>query len=152
IKLGPLVSLSQADRQARPPDLLEKMMSVSTLEPAQRIDDVVVAKTILPVRPHTEMSLTANARGDFMLDVLERGLVAGFFVWLVVRLLVSYYADGNWGSLLVIPSEGLVVFFILIRRTSQAMSHRPWEWLMAMTASCAPMLVMPTHDANLIPV
>lgn len=88
---------------------------------------------------------------DMVLDWSERLVVAAFFCWLVVRLVVDFRAEGKLGSLLAIPSEGLVVLFMLIRRPSRAMSHRPLEWAVALTVTCLPMLVIPASDCALAP-
>jgi protein-S-isoprenylcysteine O-methyltransferase Ste14 len=86
------------------------------------------------------------------LDVLERVLVGGFFCWLVVHLLADYASEGNIGSLLVLPSEALVVFLMVIRRTSRTMSRETRAWLLAMGATCVPMLVSPLSGQPLVPV
>jgi protein-S-isoprenylcysteine O-methyltransferase Ste14 len=78
---------------------------------------------------------------DFVLDWAERALVLGFYGWLVVRLATSYFADGGFASLLLLSSEGLVVLFLLIRRRPAAISRRPGDWLLALAATCMPMLV-----------
>lgn len=96
---------------------------------------------------------TGRAWGsDLYLDLFERFLVVGLFSWLVVRLVADYSNTGNVGSLVLLPSEGLVVLFMVIRRTSREMSRRPGDWLMAMGATCAPMLVAPRSGEGLVPV
>jgi protein-S-isoprenylcysteine O-methyltransferase Ste14 len=85
---------------------------------------------------------------DGFLDWIERLVLLAFYSWLVVRLLTSYWANGGLASLLLLPSEGLVVFFVLIRRQPTAVSRRWGEWLLAMTASCAPLLAAAETDAG----
>ena len=89
---------------------------------------------------------------DLYLDVFERLLVGGLFCWLVARMVAAYATEGNVGTLVLLPSEGLVVVFMIIRRTSRAMSRHPGAWLMALGATCAPMLVAPAVDKALVPV
>src|SRR3954447_17724568 len=70
------------------------------------------------------------------LDWAERLLVLGFYGWLVARLIAAYCASGQVSHLLLLMSEGLVVFFILIRRRSTDISRHPGHWLLALTATC----------------
>jgi protein-S-isoprenylcysteine O-methyltransferase Ste14 len=86
------------------------------------------------------------------LDWSERLLVLALYVWLVVRLLTNYWESGNVISLLLAPSEGLVVLFMLLRRPAIKISGRPHEWLIAIAATCIPMLVRPDSGAALVPV
>jgi protein-S-isoprenylcysteine O-methyltransferase Ste14 len=72
---------------------------------------------------------------------VERLLLLAFFGWLVARLLEGYWLGGGVANLLLLPSEGVVVFFVLIRRRPRELSRHPGEWLLAMAASCSPMLV-----------
>jgi protein-S-isoprenylcysteine O-methyltransferase Ste14 len=90
-------------------------------------------------------------RQDRFLDWFERLLIVGFFCWLVVQLVGNFQTERNVGSLFLLPSEGLVVVFILIRRSSRVMSHNPGAWLMALAATCAPMLVTSVADQSLVP-
>jgi protein-S-isoprenylcysteine O-methyltransferase Ste14 len=107
-----------------------------------------------PVAVAAPQSSAARDEGwtDLYLDVFERVLVGGFFCWLVVRLITNFISEGNIGSLMLLPSEGLVVVFMVIRRTSRAMSRQIGAWLMALGATCAPMLVAPVSDQALLPV
>lgn len=75
------------------------------------------------------------------LDWIERLLVLAFYLWLVARLLGNYASDGGPVNLLMLPSEGLVVLFFLLRRRAQTISTHPGEWLLALTGTCSPMLV-----------
>ena len=103
-------------------------------------------------RPEAPRGTTAAARGsDLYLDVFERCLLVGFFSWLVYRLIDDYLSQGHLGSLLLVPSEGLVVVFIVIRRTSRTMSHHLGEWLLAMAATSLPLLVVPGGGQMLVP-
>jgi protein-S-isoprenylcysteine O-methyltransferase Ste14 len=106
--------------------------------------------------PHYEVDVASAARdetwSDLYLDVFERLLMGGFFCWLVARLIADYVSEGNVGSLILLPSEGLVVVFMVIRRTSRAMSRHLGAWLLALGATCAPMLVAPVSDQAVVPV
>jgi protein-S-isoprenylcysteine O-methyltransferase Ste14 len=78
-------------------------------------------------------------------------LLLGFYGWLVARLLIGYWSNGGVASLLLLPSEGLVVFFILFRRRASELSKRPAEWLLALAATCSPMLVSTGVGDALVP-
>jgi protein-S-isoprenylcysteine O-methyltransferase Ste14 len=88
----------------------------------------------------TSLSERRKRLTDGFLDWMERLVLLAFYTWLVVRLLTSYWANSGIANLLLLPSEGLVVFFILIRRRPTAVSRRWGEWLLAMAASCTPLL------------
>jgi protein-S-isoprenylcysteine O-methyltransferase Ste14 len=85
------------------------------------------------------------------LDWTERLLVLAFYLWLVARLLSNYWTDGGIANLLMLPSEGLVVLFLLLRRRARSISTHPGEWLLALVATCSPMLVRPDPAHALVP-
>jgi protein-S-isoprenylcysteine O-methyltransferase Ste14 len=87
---------------------------------------------------------------DHCLDWAERLLVLGLYVWLVARLLVDYFSQGGIANLLLLPSEGLVVVFLLVRRPAAEISRHPGEWLLAFGATCSPLLVAPGVGTNLV--
>ena len=117
-----------------------------------------VESPLVPCDARAPLRVAASAAtgrawaSDLYLDLFERFLVVGLFSWLVVRLVAAYLNTGNVGALVLLPSEGLVVVFMVIRRTSRQMSRRPGEWLMALGATCAPMLVAPGSGEGLIAV
>jgi protein-S-isoprenylcysteine O-methyltransferase Ste14 len=80
---------------------------------------------------------------DARLDAFERLLVLAFYVWLVWRILRHYLSEGGIANLALLPSEGLVVFFVLIRRRPTVVSRRWAEWLIALGATCSVMLSTP---------
>src|SRR5262245_55574203 len=97
-----------------------------------------------PARPFTGLGRA--------LDWLERVLVLAFYAWLVFRIIRSYTLHGGAADLLLLPSEGLVVLFLLVRRPATAISRRPGDWLAALAATCAALLVSPVPDRALVPV
>lgn len=84
------------------------------------------------------------------LDVVDRLFVLGLYGWLVWRILAAYFDSGNVANLVLLSSEGLVVLFILIRRQTSQVSRHPGEWLLAMAATCAPLLVRPSPGWPLV--
>jgi protein-S-isoprenylcysteine O-methyltransferase Ste14 len=89
---------------------------------------------------------------DFTLtiDLVERLLVLSLFGLLSWRMLLSFLADGNLVSLLVLLSEGMVALFIIIRAPTQIVSFRPYDWFLAVAATVAPSLAAP-GGAPLLP-
>jgi protein-S-isoprenylcysteine O-methyltransferase Ste14 len=92
-----------------------------------------------------------NLLTDACLDWVERLAVLAFYGWLVVRLLNGYWTNGDLASLLLLPSEGLVVLFMLIRRRPREVSRRWGEWFLALSASCASLMAAPEADSALVP-
>ena len=89
---------------------------------------------------------------DLALDWTERLLILALYGWLVVRLLGKFLTDGGVVNLLLLPSEGMVVVFLLVRRPATTISWRPIEWLLALAATISPMLVNTGIGEPLIPV
>jgi protein-S-isoprenylcysteine O-methyltransferase Ste14 len=79
-----------------------------------------------------------------LLDVFERALVAVLYAGLVVRIAASGLAGGAWANALLLPSEGLVLLFVLLRRRTDDVSERPLDWALALVATSAPLLVAPS--------
>lgn len=85
------------------------------------------------------------------LDAVERTLVVLVYLGLVGRVVASSFSGGGLADLLLLPSEGLVVAFLVFRRRPQRISQRPSDWLLAMSATLGPMLVVPGSGGPLIP-
>lgn len=85
------------------------------------------------------------------LDWAERGVMLGLYAWLVMRIITAYLAKGSLADLLLLPSEGLVVFFLLIRRPATQISPRPMDWILAFAATISPLLANPTLASPLAP-
>ncbi len=87
-----------------------------------------------------------------LLDLVERGIVVAMFAWLTWRIVAAASATHQLANLLMLPSEGLVVLFILIRRRTSTVSQRPQDWLFALLATVMPLLVQPASVGSLVPV
>lgn len=85
------------------------------------------------------------------LDLAERAALVGLFGWLVLRMFSAYAAKEAWVDLILVPSEGIVVFLALIRRTTPNVSRRPSDWLLAFTATAAPLLVQTSLGRAFLP-
>ncbi len=81
-----------------------------------------------------------------VLDRIEQVVVTLLWVWMVERVAVSFFRDGNHTSWLVLISETAVMVFTLIRRPTIAISMNLGDWLLAITATAAPLMVLPGSD------
>jgi protein-S-isoprenylcysteine O-methyltransferase Ste14 len=86
-----------------------------------------------------------------ILGGIERLLVLALYAWLVFRIVQSYIQYGEAVDLLLLPSEGLVVFFLLIRRRALVISRHAGDWLVALVATCDSLLVSPVPGRALVP-
>lgn len=77
-----------------------------------------------------------------VLDRIEQVAVVVLFAWLVQRVWVS---ENPFAPLLLI-AESSVLIFVLIRRPTSAISVKLGDWLLAITATSAPLLVQPGID------
>jgi len=101
--------------------------------------------------PQSAAPALPSKRRAQVLDLAERAIVAVVYLGLVARLLTDGWYSGELTSLLLLPSEGLVVVFLLLRRRTTDISLRGSEWLLALTATLAPMLVERGTGAALVP-
>lgn len=84
---------------------------------------------------------TLERRLKLAIDLGERAFSVVMFTSLAVRFLPDLTTTPING--LVLFSEGLVVVFMLLRRTTQDISTRPFDWLIALVGTAAPLLVKP---------
>jgi protein-S-isoprenylcysteine O-methyltransferase Ste14 len=101
---------------------------------------------------NTRLAVEANAlsaTGRF-LDAFERLAILALYVWLVARVASSVVHGGTLVNVLLLLSEGLVVVFLLARRPSRDLSRAPMDWLLAVGATCGPLLVRPVGGDPLV--
>jgi protein-S-isoprenylcysteine O-methyltransferase Ste14 len=92
---------------------------------------------------------TATTRPSINPALLDRGeqvLILALWVWLVQRVLHSLASGVNPDSWLLLVSETAVMIFTLIRRPTQAISLELGDWLLAITATAAPLLIQPAPE------
>ena len=80
----------------------------------------------------------------------EMAIVLLLYLGLVARLITADGPHWNPANLLLLPSEGLVVIFMLMRRRTEQISWRWQDWLLAFSATVAPMLVKPAVGTALV--
>lgn len=100
----------------------------------------MIADTTAPVGPFERLFARANPRA---LDRMEQILITLLFAWMVYRVLGS----ANIYAPLLLISEAAVVIFTLIRRPTSEISLRLGDWLLALTATAAPLLIHPGPDS-----
>ncbi len=93
-----------------------------------------------------------TARAMKVFDQAECLLILPLYFGLTYRLIAGYAATGNVGDLLLLPSEGLPVLLLLLRRRASEVSPQPVDWLLAFAGTVAPLLVVPTSGEPLLPV
>jgi protein-S-isoprenylcysteine O-methyltransferase Ste14 len=77
-----------------------------------------------------------------MLDRGEQVVVVALWSWMVWRVL---HSENPFAPLLVL-SESAVLVFMLIRRPTERISVSLGDWLLAMTATSAPLLIVPADQ------
>jgi protein-S-isoprenylcysteine O-methyltransferase Ste14 len=86
------------------------------------------------------------------LDAFERIAILLLYGALVFRMVDGVRTGAaGFGSLLVLVSEGMVLAFVLFRRRASDVSSRPLDWLLALAATCLPMLVTTSSGRPLAP-
>ncbi len=83
--------------------------------------------------PRTERVL------QIAIDLGERLFLLLLFAAFVVRL--SHTLGVRPYNVLALVSEGLMTYFILVRRNAIALTMRPWDWIVAFAGTALPMFV-----------
>jgi protein-S-isoprenylcysteine O-methyltransferase Ste14 len=83
------------------------------------------------------------------LDGIECALLLALYVAFVARL-IGDWTPGSIVNVLLVPSEGLVISFMLVRRRSKEVSRHLGEWLLALGSLCCPLFVMPVTNQALV--
>lgn len=99
----------------------------------------------------TEPVAPPGPRAIAPLDAAERLIILALYAWLVARIVASMGREGRLVNGLLLISEGLVIVFLIARRPTAEMSRRPSDWLLAIAATCGPLLVAPGRGAPLAP-
>lgn len=89
-------------------------------------------------------------RYQLAIDFGERIFLLLLFASFVVRIVISL--DLHPYNVLVLISEGLIAFFIVIRRPAQVMTMRPRDWLIALGGTAFAMCVQPGGQPLLPPM
>lgn len=87
------------------------------------------------------LSATAERRLKLGMDVGERTFSVLMFAYMAVTFVPGLAAAPI--NALPLFSEGLVTVFMVLRRLTQDVSTRPFDWLVALAGTAAPLLVQP---------
>ncbi len=86
-------------------------------------------------------ALAAVTNQRRLLDLFEQAAVLALYAWLVARLWPGEFSASNWYPLLLLLSEGLVVVLLLIRRPTDRISTRGFDWFLAAGGTFVVLLV-----------
>ena len=81
-------------------------------------------------------------------DLGEKAFILGLFALLATRVAQSIGSGGTWLNLLQLAAEGVAVVLILLRKPASELSLRPLDWLLAVAATAAPLLVRPSGSSH----
>jgi protein-S-isoprenylcysteine O-methyltransferase Ste14 len=87
--------------------------------------------------------------------VFDRGeqLVALiFYSFLVARIWPERFDAANLAPALLLVTEGTILVFLLLRRSTADISLRPRDWIVAMLGTTAPLLVMKIEQPHYLAV
>jgi protein-S-isoprenylcysteine O-methyltransferase Ste14 len=90
---------------------------------------------------HLNLSLEQRRR----LDLVEQVVVVALYVALAFRLWPGELTANNWQPLLILPSEGLAIALLLIRRPTDQISTSLWDWSVAAIGTVAVLLIAPSE-------
>lgn len=83
-------------------------------------------------------------------DRLDQAILIALFVWLCVRLLPEGFPPEHAYSMLLLVSEGVVLLFVLTRRSTDKITLNLKDWIIALGGTTAVMLVE-NHSAKFLP-
>ncbi len=75
------------------------------------------------------------------LDVFEQIVLLVFYTWFIFRLYPKIFGEARYYILLLIVSESIAVFFLMIRRPTENISKKFWDWFIAFSGTFTPFLV-----------
>lgn len=79
-----------------------------------------------------------------LISILGRAIPPSYFAVACVAFWNHFLATGRWTSLFWMVSEGFVVFLLVFRRPTRAVSRSPWDWFAGVAGSFLVLLVRPT--------
>lgn len=94
---------------------------------------------------------TQPAASVFNWDVLEKVVVVLLLASLATRLIPSAI-EGYYQIWLMLLAEGCVVFFVLLRRSTNNISLRPLDWALGFGGTLSPMFLIAPSDTSLVPL
>ncbi len=80
------------------------------------------------------------------MDRAEQAIALVLYGLLVQRIWPENLSTYNLATALVLVSEGIIVFFLMIRRTTLNISGRPQDWAAALAGTATPLLVVKSGE------
>jgi protein-S-isoprenylcysteine O-methyltransferase Ste14 len=99
-------------------------------------------KTVLKIKAEGPVERAFARVSPVWLDRVEQVIILALWTFLLGRVILSH----NTYAPLLLVSETAVLVFVMIRRTTQSISRNLGDWLLAITATAAPMLIVPEHE------
>src|SRR6185437_16204253 len=96
-------------------------------------------------------SRPSRARLLLAADLGEKAFILALFALMTWRVIQSVASGGVWLNFLQLAGEALAVILILLRKRATELSLRPADWLLAIGATAAPLLVKPSDGAGWAP-
>jgi protein-S-isoprenylcysteine O-methyltransferase Ste14 len=75
-------------------------------------------------------------------DRLDQIIAAGLYACLCLRLLPKTFPPEHFYSLILLLSEGMILLFLLIRRSTEKISVDPRDWIVAFGSTILPLLIV----------
>jgi protein-S-isoprenylcysteine O-methyltransferase Ste14 len=75
------------------------------------------------------------------LDFFEQIVVLALYIWLIIRLWPGTFAELNPYLCLLVLSESIVVFILMIRKPTGNISNNFRDWFIAFSGSLVPLLI-----------
>lgn len=92
------------------------------------------------------MGTTMKLFSAALIDRFEQVAALVLYGFLVARVWPGDFSADSLAPALVLVSEGVIVFFLLIRRASSDISLRPQDWLVAIVGTMTPLLISKTAE------
>ncbi len=85
---------------------------------------------------------------NFIIEVIGRAILLLFYFNLLRNHSVALIQYHKISSLLYIVLESLILILVLFRAAPVRFSASPWDWLIALAGTLAPILIQPTGNAD----
>lgn len=93
------------------------------------------------------MSQEAGASKKYIvLDIFERVVLLGMFLSLCLRVFDNF--DDSYYNIIFLISEATVALFVIMRRTTNLVSVRPLEWIVAFAGTALPLMIVPNGQGS----
>ena len=89
----------------------------------------------------SDASVATRSLAVQIADRLDQILLLGVYVLLFVRSMPEAFAPEHWYVTMLLISEGIVVLFVLARRSTTTITLEPWPWAVALLGTLTPLLV-----------